>query len=623
MRVSRITSRSVIPGLGMFGKIAGKIFYDDSYLDGSRKEVPAYDPTNNAARTQNQQNSFARNIVGASKMYGTVTPSAASQVDVNYATLGGTNSEDFISVSGVTAGQRFRCEGGRILRGDGSIFYAPSSLGYSTNLNHASSQTSPVACHLEIIHETSLYFVIYARGLETIGSPTVLLLSKATPTSPSQYIRGNFHVEKIGLLQDPSSGAVRTAFLMLSHSYLSEVANVGAVPGAQRPASANAAFKCGAYVLSFCESSNLGDQMWLTPVTTLGAGPVATQFTATQNQRTQISWDNSLVEYNAQGRVVAVNLIGSDLSLATEAAFTGSSPTLNGLSDNLTLFRFTIDPTTTLTTIASKQKLTLPAEYLSAQWALNGSQNVENYVLISGKAFSVVDGSNQKQLKLYMNRVGFESYQSRGAAATSYYANRTQPNIGPVLLSIPISDQFAPIGPQVITRFPVMFGQEQHHEATMLLSPDKKRLALPNSIKLLEPTQQKTACPNTIAVIDTVANTHEVISLSIPRQPTAPIAACGWIGNELFVSDGYEQAFILDEGPTVSLSIEAFADVGATAQLTVTVSQPATVTLYAFGGTFDGAPSKTVDVQDTLTLDVLVKNDLRVHVTSCVALVGG
>lgn len=621
MRVSRITSRSAIPGLGTFGKIAGKIFYDDSFLDGSRKEVPAYDPTNNAARTQNQQNSFARNIVGASKMYGAVS---SSQVDVNYATLGGTNSEDFISVSGVTAGQRFRCEGGRLLRGDGSVFYAPTSLGYSTNLNHASSQTSPVACHLEIIHETSLYFVLQLRGSETISTPTIMLLSKATPTAPTQYIRGNFHVEKIGLLQDPSSGAVRTAFLMLSNSYLTEVANVNTVPAGQRPAAANATFKCGAYVLSFCESSNIADQMWLTPVTTLGAGPVGTANTSAQNQRTQISWDNSLVEYNAQGRVVAVNLIGSDLALATEAAFTNSSPTLNGLSDNLTLFRFTIDPTTTQTTIASKQKLTLPAEYLSAQWAFNGSQNTqENYVLVSGKAFSVVDGSNQKQLKLYMNRVGFESYQSRGASSTTYYATRTQPNIGPVLLSIPISDQFAPIGPQIITRFPVMFGQEQHHEATMLLSPDKKKLALPTSIKLLESTQQKTACPNTIAVIDTVANTHEVISLSIPRQPTAPIAACGWIGNELFVSDGYEQAFILDEGPTVSLSIGQFADVGATAQLTVTVSQPATVTLYAFGGTFDGSPSKTVDVQNTLTLDVLVKNDLRVHVTSCVALVGG
>jgi len=633
MRIAKIVRRSKLPRAPQVGFEAEKLFIEDRYEDGtSRKMVPiAIDEVFSGER---QHQTRLREVVCKKS-----SPNLQNNytIAVRYSSLSGYDQSEYVSVSGITAGLRFRNNGGRLIDDKGAIWYRPNSTGIHDSSGYAFVNQStllgiPPECVFQIIHETPQEFIIYCAGNEADGGCALVLLSK-TNKSAVVLLNGQFSIHKLGKTKaSANAGAEKSdqvLFLIMLNSKLGYYYWTGNWASEFSPKSALNGGEGGSRVLlcAFGNDNILGNQFGFRTrlVHKMGPGPRNSSYYAQSlmNQRFVVDADASLVELDVEGYVISFSFVAQDPELVAETElYNGSdSEKLVQLNDNLCLFRAIVAENLTVTKTRT-MKLPIPADYLAATWRMYGYQNSnvwEIISLVSGKAFSVVEDQT-RYVCLFMDDVGFEHYRTAGATSASYYEQRKQPSLQPVLLKIPVDESFLPIeGESPIThRFPVRFGANVR-EISMLLRKQNTELIIPSMMAHM--LYAGISGENTVAIVDVISGTHKIVQLEpSPNTDLFAVMAVGVTDDRIILIDANDKIVILDDGPSASITLPGVVYEEDTF-VTVVVDSPAYVTLYAFNGYFDnGTNTITVSVQDVLEVPVYAKKNLTVHVTKCVSL---
>lgn len=633
MRIAKIVRRSNMRVAPQFGIEGGKIFNDDVFMDGSPRErihsAPLYLSQDGTSLIP-----YVRELIGMK----TSPRLGPSRLSVTYSSLNGMDNTEFVSRMGITSGKRYRCYNGQLVDQDNNVLFASNhtplqgnATNYWGNYANQNNRSDTPRTSMQIVHETENHFVVYLSADESVYSCCLMTVQKNSPTSVYPIFSGQFSVHKLGVTRPTETTPEHTLFLVMLNSrtgyrtfpYMTtDTDPLATVNGGDEGARVLLfGFRNSAPVINSTEPYH-----YVRLLHKMGPGPYSTSNNSYSfcSQRFLVDADSSLSVQDEDGYLTSFSFVAQNPALVSESSLYYANTTIRKLrlNDNLCVVRVDLQPDRAFKKTFTK--IDLPADFLAAEWTQMGSQanNREHMSLVSGKAFYSEDGTD-RYLCVMMDCIGYNDYMNTNAQSyASYYKDRNQPDLQPALIKIPVDldKNVLPDVQPIVHRFPVRFGSNIN-EVSMLLRKNNQEIVLPSVSYYPGNSNNKgVIAESSIALIDVVQGTHSVIDLNTDESRTSnlSLAAVGVTDDKLFVIDSLDNFLVIDDGPTVQLSIDDDSIYEGTAGLTVTVSAPSRVSLLAYNGTFDnGTPAKIVDVLDSLTVPVNAKPNLQVHVVEC------
>lgn len=635
MRIAKIVRRSNMQVAPQFGIEGGKIFNDSVFLDGTRRESIQSAPLYLAS--QGTLYPYVRELIGMK-----TSPSLSPyRLSVTYSSLNGMDNTEFVSRMGITAGNRYRCYNGQLVDQDNNVLFVSnaspnldSSVNYWGNKINQRAGAGVVQTSLQIVHETENHFVVYGSANESSASCALLVIQKNLPTLAYSIFSGQFSIHRLGVTRPTETTPEHTLFLVMLNSRTG-YCSFPYTTDDNNPISAANGSEDGARVLLFgfrnsAPATLNGSYYYVRLLHKMGAGPYNTSYNRYSfcSQRFLVDADSSMAVKDDDGYLTAFSFVAQNPAVVSESSLFYTSATARNikLNDNLCLFRIECMPDAQFT--QSYSRINLPADFLSAEWTQYGQQsnNREHMSLISGKAFYAETDAGGF-LCIMMDCIGYNDYMNTNVQSSAeYYRYRNQPDLQPALIKIPVDlDKKVITDAQpIVHRFPVRFGANIN-EISMLLRKNNQEIVLPSVTYYPGNSNNKGVdISNAIALIDVVQGTHSVVDLSADENKELGlgqlILAVGATDDKLFVIDSSNNYIVLDDGPTVQLSLE-HGVVEGPMSLTVTVSSPSNVSLVAFNGTFDnGKSSITLEIFDSMVVPVVARPNLQVHAVECTAI---